>query len=813
MKKKFLLPGIAVFMALAILLAGCPQPSDTVITGDSYPLVKLDDPTVRVTVYEGFNVISWEPVRDASGYQVWRTDTQSSSQVHIGGRVGKNTNLSIVDDVADTSTITQRLVNGRTYKYIVVAIPDSSRVGSPTQAQFDLYSGKGEATVTANIPDPATYKVPKASDIKYRVNPDGTLYVSWTQPANASATVGYFPGYPMDASQNLSDSTFVNLFTSSGPSSNYLFTNSEAGYLYPRNAAHATFPIIGGKATIAIRTEYLSSNTMYVSDDIATLDITLDQYDLSLGWKSGDLSASHIYEGADKGKVQLSWPRVEGDESTYSSDTYAVNGVTYNLYRALAPVSSRGAIIGAWEKVDYVITNSIEGSNLVYAVEKNVTDASLGSYVYMVYATAQKGSKTTTSYPKLSNLARNLPNQGMINAVSIAQNGLTTAPYSIAITVNNLVEGVSYSLYRGELKPILKDSNGKYITPYVGTSPFVPLDDVLDYQFIGYSDPIHTWTGQLSGGDNAVIYDTGANVKIRTAYRYKLVSKMGETLLGEGYAKDLTPTQTLDPTSVYTNLTLTMGAPDATVADNDAKFGSFTATLSNNGYSKELQAKLFYAPVPPTGSGSTNLERLQWKQFDAPFIRRETGTSLETTDAGGQFMKYEFQLTTDLKKLGEKYYFKAIAYDKDGTELPNTSNDSFTDISIPTVVTQGKTSSTITTLSQPSITGGVLTAPGFVLGTTNTSNITGVRGNYLNTAKINVRLIRTTETLGVQNVWEQDDATFGRANPFNAALPEYKVDVTLTQVPAASTPPVNYTVQWKWPWEDLWKDLATGLSR
>jgi hypothetical protein len=783
-------------------------------------LVKLDNPVVHVTAYDGFNVVSWEPVRDAALYYVWRVDTQSSSQVNVGVNISSISNLTLIDNVAQsTSPASEKLVNGRTYKYIVIAYPSINRylndgTGSGnttgfTDAHNDLYSGRGEATVTAKVPDPATYKVPKATDIKYQLDPiSGTIRISWTQPANATAQIRYFPGgYPADAALDFAG--FNTLTTTS------LFSATGPGYLYPKNAVSASFPVIGGKATIAIQTSYYpglsAGTTVYASDRPATQNITLDQYNLDLDWQNttppNNFTATHIYKTATTGTVQLAWSRILGDDDVYSSTTYsttASNKVTYNVYKREIPVNedlSSGLLVGAgdWVKVNYTFQDRGDGdaSNTIYAVETGDVDSTLSGWYYIVYASASRSGKTSHSYPLYAYLARTLPDEAEIaTSTGVAYGGITASdghPYTIRIDVTGLAAGVSYKLYRGELIPILIERIA------TGNDTWVDPDD-LTYQFTSYDPtPVATWTGVQSTGDTTgAIYDSG--IEPRKSYMYKLVSSSiaennTETLLGDGSTYEFKPTTTGQAASVYSYLTLSITTPSSIASGdnaNDNQRGLINAAVTNSGYTKGLDVKLFYrretTTVPP------NATTTDWTYLATLEKNTQTGgDSTQITDESGVFKAKDYQIPN--VAFGETYHFKAIAYlDNITREIPNINSATIAG----SAITEAKTTTAITP-SQPSLSS--LAAASVTLNT-GAQTVSNINGNFVNGVSINLRIVRSgTPVVGddsEQTYYEQPgEFTITR----QTGLTSYQFQFALTEIPPVSSPTVNYTIQYKYPWE------------
>jgi hypothetical protein len=785
-------------------------------------LVKLDNPVVHVTAYDGFNVVSWEPVRDAANYDVWRLDTQSSSQVRIGSTVTAASPLKAVDNVTDSG---EKLANGRAYKYIVIAKPNPARYlsgagyGEITDAHNDLYSGRGEATVTARVPDPATYKVPKASDIKYRVDPDGYLYVSWNQPANARADIGYFPGgYPADAVLDFDAFTSGTNFTTTA-----LFSATGPGYLYPKNAVTAVFPVIGGKATIAIKTEYFDGSTIYAADRPAKIDITLDQYNLDLNWTdvpgsspaAPALTATHIYNTATTGTVQLSWSRIYGDENVYSSTSYstsASNKVTYNVYKREIPIYDDyagldGYVISggdSWTKVNFTILDPSNGyaSDIIYAVETGNIAPTLSSWQYIVFASASRSGKTSHSYPLTALLERTLPVEATITSASIAYGG-TAIPnskdYTNQIDVDNLADGVTYKLYRGERKPILyiRDSGTGY---YKWLAP----DEIDEYELTAYgAEPIRTWEGKLVTGDTGgAIFDK--DILAHKNYIYKLVSLIpgdtatGDTLLGNGYTAAVEHDSTAYAPTPYTSLDLSVFTIDrvpssaASAQTNDAARGSIRATLGNNGgYTKDMVVTLYYHRGTATYPSNDITGWTRIGDFD-----RNTQPGF-VTDEGNDFMPIVHQF--DDPVYGESYSFKAVAY-LDGKAMPNLDKSAYDIFGTPAdiaegIVTRALTRPSVTTWGSPALT--------FTSG----EQIKAVSGEFLHGIVINVRIIRTVPVADMTNYWTVPDATIRTAGT------SYEAPITLSSRPSPDDglggAKDDYTVQYKYTWETWESDAKT----
>jgi hypothetical protein len=655
------------------------------------------------------------------------------------------------------------------------------------------------------------------------------MYVSWTQPANAKATVGYFPGgYPADAAQFF-DMYEANIGTTSTNViyGDYLFSKTGAGYLYPRNAAYATFPVIGGKGTIAIQTSYFASGNFYAEDKPATLDITFDQYDLDLHWWDYEdtssppdriippLKAMYIHDTATTGKVNLSWPRIKGDEDVYSDVPYEAKSVTYNVWKREISLNqdSLGQVTGDWVKVNYTLVEPGDGhtTNHIYAVEDGV-NSFLGNWEYIVYASAAKGGKTSHSSLLKATLVRTLPTEAAIS-VAAAYGYYDGQVYTARITVSDLKAGVSYKLYRGEITPILTNTRyGRWVSPAEINGNTGDGKD--GYQFTGYAQgAIQEWTGQLVLGDTtAAIYDNG--IAPRKSYIYKLVSSIGETLLGDGAVASLVATSTYYPASVYSNLSLTVNSLTSSSA-TDNKIGYIDASVSNNGYTVGMDVKLYYRRAETTGTTPPGTLITEWKPLHT-FEKYSAinGDASQSTDRTGVFKPVVLPIP-DAVFGGEQYQFKAVA-SINGVDIPNLSKSNYYDtfdsssppVPIPAAtITDGARSVAVST---PSITSGLSSSS---LGFASPADqiITGIKGDFLNGATINVRIVSSLSGGGRQKYWVQPkNFTIHRIPTFDPNDPQYQVTINLENVPAAIATVADrksYTVQYKYPWEK-WEAIS-----
>jgi hypothetical protein len=117
MKKLFLL-----LLAVMAVFIACSQPTDYSINAVS----TLAGPRVKVTSVTGANIVAWDPVANAKGYEVWRKDNREGSSgnyVNLSGSTALADHIGIyVDYISDTNPLYEKV----TYTYKVIAISDLS---------------------------------------------------------------------------------------------------------------------------------------------------------------------------------------------------------------------------------------------------------------------------------------------------------------------------------------------------------------------------------------------------------------------------------------------------------------------------------------------------------------------------------------------------------------------------------------------------------------------------------------------------------------------------------------------------------------
>jgi hypothetical protein len=387
-------------------------------------------------------------------------------------------------------------------------------------------------------------------------------------------------------------------------------------------------------------------------------------------------------------------------------------------------------------------------------------------------------------------------------------------PYTIRLNVTNLTAGVSYKIYRGELIPILSNTNGDWVA--AGTN-------INNYQFTAYdTEPVHTWTGErITADTSASFVDTG--IVPRKSYIYKLVSVVpgatptSDIILGDGSTATVFPASTQDAGSVYSRLALTViplvRDMDGLVQLNDTERGKIHAELTNYAYTKDVSVRLYYRRAQPvdqmplpdfTAPGATITG---WTEITTPFEKyTQTNNGDEITDESGIFKPLEIAIPNPV--YGEDYQFRAIAY-LNGVAMPNLNNTTYASAGITVATAESA-------LSTSQVTG--WGSPAFALGTVGNQTLNGITGYFLDGAPIYVRIVRDTPLPGKFDYY---DLTPDNPITFSEGLTAstYRIQLTLSPKPepneaktAGGSPTQDfYSIIFRYPWE-TWENLPAGRT-
>jgi hypothetical protein len=120
MKKTFILRGVSVFvLVFTLILAGCSDGYKGVDVQDVLVINKFSDPVVTTKLITGGVLLSWAPITEAQGYEVWRSGGGQAAAINLGCDVNKDG----IYECWDIVSLTNKLAANTQYTYTVYAVP------------------------------------------------------------------------------------------------------------------------------------------------------------------------------------------------------------------------------------------------------------------------------------------------------------------------------------------------------------------------------------------------------------------------------------------------------------------------------------------------------------------------------------------------------------------------------------------------------------------------------------------------------------------------------------------------------------------
>ena len=151
---------VAAAIALAASLISCGDSGDE-FDGKVDTVLTIGAPSVTAKAYPGVNYIQWSVVPSATTYEIYRIGDgeAAGTQLATSSITGTVSNAFEYADVASTTNV---LANGKSYKYVVVAVPANAQnttVATPAQIPsraIYMKANQGSASVTAYVPAAGT---------------------------------------------------------------------------------------------------------------------------------------------------------------------------------------------------------------------------------------------------------------------------------------------------------------------------------------------------------------------------------------------------------------------------------------------------------------------------------------------------------------------------------------------------------------------------------------------------------------------------------------------------------------------------------
>lgn len=149
--KKILSSVAAVALAAALISCGESKDNTYNYSGAQDTVLTIGAPIVTAKAYPGVNYITWSPVAQAASYELYRTADGVAGSQKIDAVTGTVTSYA---DIGGKGI--NELVNGVSYKYTVIAVPQNSATAPVPQRAVYMQSNAGSASVIANVPAAGT---------------------------------------------------------------------------------------------------------------------------------------------------------------------------------------------------------------------------------------------------------------------------------------------------------------------------------------------------------------------------------------------------------------------------------------------------------------------------------------------------------------------------------------------------------------------------------------------------------------------------------------------------------------------------------
>ncbi|MDR1955481.1 MAG: hypothetical protein LBQ30_01340 [Treponema sp.] len=480
--KRVLLFGTAALMAFAVVFTACQDPLTnpddiTETTVESIPSLSGPE-TVVATAYPGANLITWDFVKDAKSYSIYRQDDETGVRVHLKTQpVGPNEVNYYVDAVG----FKNQLVDERSYTYTVTANSGQSTSHRALVDETVIFDGVSSVTVIADIPArSASVTELLAADITDERITSGSgekLLVSWPT-GNPAFT--YEVEYLLGKAAPLTLATFIPV------------GNDILGQNY-----YAT-PLFGGENTLNVTVKFNSSNDdndYYYQP--TTVPKELPKYNLS----TIDAPA---------------WVGVERDENgtgatiAWTPTALAKTAADFRLYRAevelspkywsppenpLSPPYSSVTITGDWTLVPLTAVEQTGSSIWVLDTGLELDKA----YTYVLYAQVGTAKSASVPYtiPALTQSPAPLLDFDATAFTETANNGDVTYKATIGWMAQT---GVSYELKRATVSTYPSVS----VSAYETTLP-VPAAVAGRYTVIDTPPIRHSYRYQLTATSGGVV--------------------------------------------------------------------------------------------------------------------------------------------------------------------------------------------------------------------------------------------------------------------------------------------------------------------
>jgi hypothetical protein len=532
-KKKFkgiLGIGALVLVSTVLILSGCSQPTDFTNTNIEQ-IPSLSNPVVKVSVYPGVNLLSWDYVKDAGSYQVTRKDSNGITTILADSISSLTATTTFV--YFDKVGYNNQLKDQENYTYTVIAIP------LKIFTSLSSNNGMGSVPAVAKIPawnDETAVNpvwVPAEADVIIR-RADTTgdyLEVIWQDPVvdpktpDAATAVGtnYNVKYVYGA---LGESL---LYTVAGDYGRNLNVSSPgvadiAGNTYApvTPIRRVIFPLLGGTPKIEIY-GYRDEDNYYAAKTVP---------------KTGDAVTATVL-----GVVQT-FNATRGGATNAALVTLTWTGLTgatgYDVYRT----ETNG--VTTWEAI--TVSPILTDASLTSYSAIDTTAAIDKAYKYAIVAKADGARSNAPAFVTVSANA-------ILTATALNTPAVNAKDKTIALSWT-VTDGVTYKLERAIIEEPVSGTwvESGYEDVLVGTNIVNGVQTVVDSTVAYWTSYRYRLLSTLNGRTlTSTVQDVTTDPFNKTVSLNLSLTQSTDTV----YAIDVTGTRT-NAASIYDGLTVTL---------------------------------------------------------------------------------------------------------------------------------------------------------------------------------------------------------------------------------------------------------------
>jgi hypothetical protein len=366
----------AAALVLLLVFAGCSQPTDFTYSGAS----PGNPGSLRAdNTYDGLVLLTWTPVINVSGYEVYRYDTVDKTPAKLLAKLDRGATF-----YADFVGENNQLVDGRNYEYTVVALNSLVDTTGATQTALPAKNGSSKTSAKPKIPAKGSEL---SADLDVTVSEDGDFVLVTIN--NGQPNLGYWVNYQYGDNQFVFESAKLASWQAQPDEeeTNGLATG-ENDWIFEKTK-YIRFLKVGGDSTVTVGYYFAGNQNGWLGGYYGGGVSKTETVSYSVGASLSDITALTITRKPDY--ALLEW-------------TYIPGATGYEIYKAQVSAPPEFGNLGGdikitfispWVKVD---TSTPEQNSATTVLAKETLTSASGRYVYAVKAVGDGGASSNFFY-------------------------------------------------------------------------------------------------------------------------------------------------------------------------------------------------------------------------------------------------------------------------------------------------------------------------------------------------------------------------------------------------------------------------------